>query len=110
MQNYGRPFLIGKFANLNFHLPGDVDDVQVYDRALTCAEVRFLFDNPGAEVVGIHVDPADLNGDGVVNGADLGTLLSNWGPCAAGACAGDLDCSGTVDGSDLGAMLAAWTT
>jgi len=23
--------------------------------------------------------PADLNGDGTVNGADLATLLSNWG-------------------------------
>ena len=25
--------------------------------------------------------PADLNDDGVVNGADLGTLFSLWGPC-----------------------------
>ena len=24
---------------------------------------------------------ADLNGDGTVNGADLGTLLSKWGAC-----------------------------
>jgi hypothetical protein len=24
---------------------------------------------------------ADLNGDGTVNGADLGTLLSKWGTC-----------------------------
>lgn len=25
--------------------------------------------------------PADLNADGVVNGADLGLLLANWGSC-----------------------------
>jgi len=25
--------------------------------------------------------PADLNGDGVVNAADLATLLGSWGPC-----------------------------
>ncbi len=25
--------------------------------------------------------PADLNGDGFVDGADLGLLLTNWGPC-----------------------------
>jgi hypothetical protein len=25
--------------------------------------------------------PSDLNGDGEVNGADLGLLLSHWGPC-----------------------------
>jgi hypothetical protein len=24
---------------------------------------------------------ADLDGNGVVNGADLGSLLSAWGPC-----------------------------
>lgn len=109
MQNWGRPFLIGKFANLNFYLPGDVDDIQIYDRALTCSEVRFLFDNPGAEVVGVQSNPADLNGDGLVNGADLGLLLSNWGTCSGGACSGDMDCSGSVDGSDLGALLSSWT-
>jgi len=26
--------------------------------------------------------PADLNGDGIVNGADLALLLGNWGPCS----------------------------
>lgn len=25
--------------------------------------------------------PADLNGDGVTNGADLGTMLAAWGAC-----------------------------
>jgi hypothetical protein len=24
---------------------------------------------------------SDLNGDGFVDGADLGRLLANWGPC-----------------------------
>ena len=24
---------------------------------------------------------SDLNGDGLVNGADLGIMLANWGPC-----------------------------
>lgn len=24
---------------------------------------------------------ADLNGDGLVNGGDLGLLLNEWGPC-----------------------------
>lgn len=48
--------------------------------------------------------PADFNGDGVVDGSDLGQLLGNWG----GAGLGDLDGSGAVDGSDLGQLLAAW--
>ena len=48
--------------------------------------------------------PEDINGDGAVNGADLGLLLSNWG----GAGAGDFNNDGTVDGADLGALLSAW--
>jgi hypothetical protein len=49
--------------------------------------------------------PADLTGDGSVDGADLGTLLGSWGPCT---CAADLNDDGSVDGADLGALLGAW--
>jgi hypothetical protein len=48
----------------------------------------------------------DLDGNGQVNGADLGLLLSAWG--AAGSAA-DLDLSGAVGGADLGLLLAGWT-
>ena len=48
----------------------------------------------------------DLNGDGVVNGDDLGQLLAAWG--AAGGPA-DLNLDGTVNGDDLGILLGAWT-
>lgn len=48
--------------------------------------------------------PADLNGDGVVDGSDLGDLLSQWG--SAGSA--DLNGDGIVDGSDLGDLLAFW--
>ena len=47
---------------------------------------------------------ADLNGDGVVDGADFGLLLSAWGTPDA-----DLNGDGTTDGSDLGILLGAWT-
>ncbi|MCA9286533.1 MAG: hypothetical protein KDA22_15015, partial [Phycisphaerales bacterium] len=49
----------------------------------------------------------DLDGNGAVDGADLGALLAAWGSSSAEA---DLDGSGTVDGSDLGLLLAAWGT
>ena len=48
--------------------------------------------------------PADLNGDGVVDGIDLGILLSGWGSAGAG----DLNGDGVVDGIDLGVLLSAW--
>lgn len=49
----------------------------------------------------------DLNGDGAVNGADLGQMLAAWGTCAS--CAEDLTADGHVDGQDLGMLLAKWT-
>ena len=47
--------------------------------------------------------PADLNGDGVVGGADLGALLAAWGTNG-----GDIDGNGDTDGADLGVLLAGW--
>ncbi|MFO0962111.1 MAG: hypothetical protein U0625_04315 [Phycisphaerales bacterium] len=48
--------------------------------------------------------PADLDGNGVVDGADLGMLLGNWG----GAGTGDIDGNGIVNGADLGALHGAF--
>jgi len=50
----------------------------------------------------------DLNGDGVVNGADLGLLLIAWVSCTAPDCPEDLDGSGSVDGADLAHLLESW--
>ncbi len=47
---------------------------------------------------------ADFNGDGIVDGADLATLLALWGMGGAA----DLDSSGAVDGADLAQLLANW--
>lgn len=51
--------------------------------------------------------PADLNGSGAVDGADLGILLGAWGKAPAGTPA-DLDGNGAVDGADLALLLTAW--
>ena len=50
--------------------------------------------------------PADLNQDGVVNGADLGLMLGSWGPCPG--CPADLNQDGIVNGADLGLLLGSW--
>jgi hypothetical protein len=47
---------------------------------------------------------SDLNGDGTVDGADLGLLLGAWGTPGA-----DLNDDGTTDGADLGILLADWS-
>lgn len=51
--------------------------------------------------------PADLTGDGLVNGEDLANLLANWGECVG--CPADLDGNDEVNGADLAFLLANWT-
>jgi hypothetical protein len=50
---------------------------------------------------------ADLFRNGVINGADLGILLSQWGPAPAGTVS-DINRDGQVNGADLGYLLNAW--
>jgi len=45
--------------------------------------------------------------DHQVNGADLGALLSQWGPAPAGTVS-DINRDAKVDGADLGYLLANW--
>ena len=51
---------------------------------------------------------ADLNGDGVVNGADLSVVLAFWGSCETSDCPADFDGDGAVTGADLSVLLATW--
>lgn len=90
-----------------FDFPGNewfaglMDDVRIYDETLSPAGVAAL-----AEAV--HC-AGDLNGDKVVDGADLGIQLGSWGGCrACDLCAGDVNVDGVVDGADLGVLLGAW--
>ncbi|MCE9619660.1 MAG: hypothetical protein K8R92_07100 [Planctomycetes bacterium] len=45
----------------------------------------------------------DIDGDGFVDGADIGLVLLDFGPCAG--CSTDIDMDGVVDGADVGLML-----
>jgi hypothetical protein len=49
--------------------------------------------------------PADLNGDAIVDAADLASLIGSWGLANVAA---DIDVSGAVDASDLAALIGAW--
>ena len=51
--------------------------------------------------------PADFNGDGRVDGADLPIVLGSWGRCP-GECPADVDGDGVVDAADLGLVIGAW--
>jgi hypothetical protein len=49
----------------------------------------------------------DLNGDGSINGADLGVLLTAWSG-EPGESSADMNADAGVDGADLGQLLTAW--
>lgn len=60
----------------------------------------------GQVQVGINTTPADLDGNGHVDGSDLGVMLGAWG---SNDIAADLDDDGLVTGNDVGVLLGAWT-
>ena len=49
--------------------------------------------------------PADLNGDGTVDGADIGLMLAAWN----GSGKADINSDGIVNGADMGLLLATWS-
>jgi hypothetical protein len=55
--------------------------------------------------VDLPVILGDIDGNGVVNGADLGLQLGAWGTAGPG----DLNGDGIVNGPDLGVLLGAWS-
>ena len=88
-------------------LPG-FDEASGYGRLNAEAALQAVIDG--------LIEAADLNGDGVVNGFDLGILLGNWSiPAGAPGCDGVLPCpadlnqDGFVNGIDLAMLLASWT-
>lgn len=67
---------------------------------------QFYVDLASVEAMSCEGPPGDLNFDGIVDGADLGLMLADWGPCPD--CAADLDGNDIVNGSDLGSLLGNW--
>jgi len=54
----------------------------------------------------VNFVPADLNADGVVDGADLAEILGSWGFFSLSL---DLTGDGMLDGADLAVVLGSWT-
>jgi hypothetical protein len=60
-------------------------------------EITYIPPDPGS--------PADYDGDGDVDGADLSVFLSMWGTNNP---LGDFDSTGVIDGADLSRFLSYW--
>jgi len=65
------------------------------------------FETPSAVSIACGTDAltGDFNGDGTIDGVDLGLLLTAWGSAQTQF---DLNADGVVDGIDLGILLTAW--
>ena len=93
----GSPPIVGAFATVNTAgLPAGLG-----------ATVEI---NPANVVVRITSCPGDINGDGIVDLADLAILLSNFGSSPATPGDGDIDNDGDVDLADLAVLLSRFGT
>ena len=72
-------------------------------------QIQGVFFDAGGNTVSTDCPPCpDANQDGIVNGADLALLLSNWGPCTTSPCPADFNGDGIVNGGDLSGLLSSW--
>ena len=92
---------------------GLIDDVRLYERVLTPAEVQALAatGTTGADDNGNGIPDececiGDIDDDGVVGVSDLLALLASWGSCPG--CNADLDGDDVVGVTDMLGLLAAW--
>ena len=97
--------LVPKGSGIRIALDRDRDGVFDMDETLSCSDPADPKSIPGnGASCGF-----DLNGDGLINAADLGLLLVGWGPCSVGeSCSGDFNNDGQVNAADLGLLLVAW--
>ena len=72
-----------------------VDYIRIYDNGYT------ILSGSGLE----EDCPGDINGDGKVDAADLGLLISAWNTSDPAA---DYNEDGMVDAADLGLLISAW--
>ena len=62
---------------------------------------------PGGDFLfGFNTLPADVNGDGVVNGLDISAISANWG--TTGNLALDSNGDGVINGLDIAAVSSNW--
>lgn len=103
MVNDVQAWTSGTIANQGWELIGD-ETVKIGSaKRFSTRENAAVEQRPVLTVVWSIV--GDLNGDGLVNAADLALLLGAWGTRGPG----DLDGDGSVGAADLTLLLGAWS-
>ncbi len=104
-------------ANLlfSFDTNGRAPGVYTQSAIVSTSDANLLGATSATRTVTLEVtvtaisEPADLNGDGQVDGSDLAILLNAWGAVnPKNPTPADIDDDGIVGGSDLAILLNAW--
>ncbi|MFM8872677.1 MAG: hypothetical protein ACKOJI_04865 [Phycisphaerales bacterium] len=77
---------------------------EAVDPAVLRTDLVTIVGDGTPRVVGTPFRIGDLDGDGAVDGNDLGRMLAAWG----GSGPEDINGDGTVNADDLGALLGDW--
>ena len=103
--------LPGQTRSIGFGALGVLEE-NVRDATFNGASIEVLYEGSSGDGGGgdggggdDEATGPDLNGDGVVDGADLSSLLGGWGGTSTDL---DLDGDGQVGGPDLAILLGAW--
>jgi hypothetical protein len=93
------PLYVGQFGGNSDRLDGTIDDVRLYNRALTASEIQADMNTPiGAAPPA--VSRCDCSGDGLTNAVDVQVLV-NAILAGNNASSNDVNRNGTVDVLDL---------
>jgi len=103
--------LLGKYITESGAFMGDIDDLAIWTRALTSAEILSLYE--GTEILPSVVIPGDATGEGVVNQLDADRLAQNWGattqaPGLTWWQMGDFNNDHVVNAADAAILTANW--
>lgn len=102
LTDYGKPVQFGKFNNLNFYLPATIDEIRIFDRALSPDEIHALNANP-ADAASVWPPTSGVCAGGSVSFQALHLASSNpsyiWtidgSPAADGTLPGGIVVSGS---------------
>lgn len=96
--------LVPQGSGVRIGIDRDLDGFFDHDEIMACANPA----DPQSTPLNASCGP-DLDGNGFVDGNDLGIFFSAWGPCPSDDCPADFDRDGEVGPVDLGMLLAAWS-
>ncbi len=91
---------IGGQMSLPRGMNGMLDEVRLYNRALSAIDMEAIYNQQYRE--------ADINQDGIVGFGDFAIMSDNWFAETQAGSFGDINCDGIVNDADLSLMAKYW--